>query len=144
MRRRNLPASLACAALLAGAAACGAGEEPAPSGRIVYERHCASCHGLDGRGAGPVAESLDDAPPDLTRLAARNGGRFDERAVMTAIDGRREIEEHGTKDMPVWGAVFESDLMGQQYRRYTAFLRIRDITDYLRSIQQPAREVPEP
>src|SRR5690242_18510605 len=45
-------------------------------GRLTYSVYCASCHGKSGRGDGPVAGDLKVAPPDLTRLAARNAGLF--------------------------------------------------------------------
>ena len=37
--------------------------------------------------------------------------------------------------MPVWGTVFESELaeQDQPYPRYTTFLRVRDLADYLKS-----------
>jgi mono/diheme cytochrome c family protein len=122
---------------LAGLVAC-AEPEVEPSGQIVFERYCAACHGLDGKGGGPVAASLTVKPADLTRLAPTSGGRFDEEAVMSAIDGRRAVEAHGPRDMPVWGSAFESELGGEPYPRYTTFLKIRGLADYLRSIQEPA------
>jgi len=38
------------------------------SGKILYERYCASCHGTEGKGDGPAAETLQPKPPDLTQL----------------------------------------------------------------------------
>jgi cytochrome c oxidase cbb3-type subunit 2/cytochrome c oxidase cbb3-type subunit I/II len=35
-------------------------------GRDLWTQHCASCHGADGRGAGPAARWLRPAPTDLT------------------------------------------------------------------------------
>ena len=35
------------------------------TGRQVYQQHCQSCHGVDGRGDGPAAEGLDPPPADL-------------------------------------------------------------------------------
>jgi len=78
------------------------------AGGDLYLRHCASCHGVDGRGGGPVGASLKRPPTDLTSLAAR-AGRFDETAVMSAIDGRRAVAEHGSREMPVWGDEFFED-----------------------------------
>ena len=40
-----------------------------PSGREVYLRHCAACHGELGTGDGPVAASLRRPPTDLTAIA---------------------------------------------------------------------------
>jgi mono/diheme cytochrome c family protein len=112
--------------------------EAEPPGQIVFERHCAACHGLDGKGGGPLAGLLTPKPADLTQLAQKSGGRFDEDAVMSAIDGRRAVDAHGPRDMPVWGSVFETELGGEPYPRYTTFLKIRGLADYLRSIQAPA------
>ncbi|HEY9716303.1 MAG TPA: cbb3-type cytochrome c oxidase subunit II [Trichormus sp.] len=39
----------------------------ANAGRGIYQQNCASCHGLDGRGDGPNAISLEKKPPNLTR-----------------------------------------------------------------------------
>jgi len=107
-----------------------------PSGREVYLRHCASCHGELGTGDGPVAASLKRPPSDLTTIARRAGGSFDERRVMQVIDGRTLVAEHGTRSMPVWGVVFEEELEGEPYAGYTSLLRSRNLTDYLRSIQR--------
>src|SRR5512145_632290 len=91
----------------------GAREPRDLAGRDTYLRYCASCHGLEGRGNGSVAASLKAPPTDLTQIAKRNGGVFDERAVMATIDGRRAVAQHGTRDMPVWGAVFEDEKRGE-------------------------------
>jgi mono/diheme cytochrome c family protein len=117
-------------------AACG-GEAPAdPSGRDLFLRYCASCHGPEARGNGPLAGSLTRPPADLTQLAKRNGGRFDEHAVMSVIDGRRPLAEHGTRDMPVWGAIFEEAAAGEPYPAYQSLLQSRFLVDYLATLQE--------
>ena len=55
-------------------------------GQRTYERACSSCHGLDGRGDGPVASSLKIRPTNLTLLAKRNGAAY---AILN-----REVTEH--------------------------------------------------
>jgi mono/diheme cytochrome c family protein len=45
-------------------------------GPALYRAYCTVCHGMDGKGGGPMAKSLKVAPPDLTHIAMRNGGRF--------------------------------------------------------------------
>ena len=107
-----------------------------PSGRVVYLRYCASCHGADGKGDGPVTASLKQPPPDLTTLAQRAGGRVDERQLMAVIDGRRHVAAHGPRDMPVWGAVFDEELKEQPYAGYTTLLRSKVLAEYLLSIQK--------
>ena len=118
---------------------CSERPDPPAAGSILYLRHCASCHGTDGKGDGPVASGLVRRPSDLTGLARRNGGRFDERAVMAAVDGRREVAEHGPREMPVWGAVFERvhSARDEPWPAYIALLDVRSLVDYLHSIQEP-------
>lgn len=131
--RCNAALALAISLIAAG---CSSRYVEEPAGREVYLRHCASCHGEAGRGDGPVASSLQRAPADLTAIAQRGGGSFDEVRVMQVIDGRSLVAEHGTRDMPVWGIVFEDELEGEPYAGYTSLLRSRNLTDYLRSIQR--------
>jgi mono/diheme cytochrome c family protein len=120
-----------------GLSACARDTSADANGRELYLRFCASCHGVEGRGDGPLAASLTKPPTDLTKLAARNGGRYDERAVMAAIDGRRQVAAHGTRDMPVWGAIFEEEGRGEPYPAYHALLQSRLLLDYLGTIQEP-------
>ena len=114
---------------------CRSTPEP-PTGQALYLQYCAACHGESGDGNGPVAESLRQPPSDLRLIAKRHGGRFDESYVMQIIDGRRPVAEHGTREMPVWGAVFESEHRPEGYPAYTSLLHSRALTDYLGSIQQ--------
>jgi mono/diheme cytochrome c family protein len=100
----------------------------------MFVRYCAACHGEDGRGNGPAKASLRRPPPDLTRLA--RDGRFREAELMDVVDGRRVVAAHGTREMPVWGAVFDEELKDRAYPGYTGLLRTRSLVDYLRSIQE--------
>ena len=106
-----------------------------PSGELLYARHCAACHGVGGRGDGPVAPALRRPPTDLTLLARRSGGRFDAARLTAVIDGRSAVTEHGTRDMPVWGVVFEAELSDEAYTGYFAVERSQSLTDYLATIQ---------
>ncbi len=53
-----LPVLMAPAAALAGDAA---------AGKTVFEANCASCHGLTGKGDGPVGAALNPKPRDLSK-----------------------------------------------------------------------------
>jgi mono/diheme cytochrome c family protein len=117
-------------------AACGRAPAVDESGRNTYLRYCASCHGAEGKGAGPLAAELETPPADLTQLAKRNGGRWDQSAVMAAIDGRRHVAAHGPRDMPVWGAIFEQEGRGEPYPAYQGLLKSRLLVDYLATIQE--------
>jgi len=107
-----------------------------PGGRLLYLRHCAACHGETARGDGPVAASLVKPPPDLTQIAARNEGRFDRREVLRMIDGRTLVAAHGSREMPVWGAVFEDELSERPYPAYTTLLHTKSLAEYLERIQE--------
>jgi mono/diheme cytochrome c family protein len=121
--------------LALSAAGCVDEETREVAGSDLFLRYCASCHGTDAKGNGPIAASLKRPPADLTRVAKRAGGRFDEAAVMAAIDGRRLVAEHGSREMPVWGALFEEEHEGQPFQAYTGQLQSRALADYLRTIQ---------
>ncbi len=99
-------------------------------GRKLYVQYCASCHGMDAKGSGPVAPALKVAPTDLTTIAQRNGGKFSAQDVQLHINGENDIPAHGSKDMPVWGAYFRSS-RGQG----VATLNIYNLTKYLEAIQ---------
>jgi mono/diheme cytochrome c family protein len=100
-------------------------------GSRLFRTHCATCHGGDGRGAGPMANQLRRTPPDLTRYAARNGGLFPSEKVRRIIDGR-DVPSHGIGDMPVWGDVFRKT---DDATEATVRARIDAIVRYLEAIQ---------
>ena len=58
------------------------------SGRDLYMRFCASCHGVTGAGDGPVGQGLAVMVPDLTTLRRRYSGQMDTAKVREIIDGR--------------------------------------------------------
>lgn len=102
----------------------------ASDGPGMYNSYCAACHGVSGVGDGPAAKALTKAPADLTRIAARNGGQFPETKVRRYIEGLDEVAAHGSRDMPMWGALFRS------LERDTVPLRVQALSDFLKSIQQ--------
>jgi mono/diheme cytochrome c family protein len=136
--RPQVAVSPACVLLLLLAAAgpsAGADEE----GERLYRQYCASCHGRQAKGDGDVAASMRIKPPDLTQLAARNGGEFPLELVVKKIDGREIPRAHGSPAMPVWGDVLAGKVTDGRpssvpvERRVQA--RILSIADYLRMIQ---------
>jgi mono/diheme cytochrome c family protein len=120
---------------VAAGPACVDREDHHVAGSDLYAQYCSACHGSAGKGDGPLAASLRRAPADLTQIAARNGGKFDEAALMSVIDGRRAVAEHGPREMPVWGARFEDELKGEPMQTYVGLLQTRSLVDYLRSLQ---------
>jgi mono/diheme cytochrome c family protein len=133
--------AVAGVALLSAASVCTAQIESADLGRLEYEGNCASCHGLRGKGDGPMKAHLVTAPSDLTTLTKRSGGAFPSQLVWEVIDGRTSpaIGGHGTRDMPVWGWVFRSQAqqypgMAMQPEWYVRG-RIVALLDYLNRLQ---------
>jgi len=104
-------------------------------GREEFATHCASCHGMDARGGGPVAASLRTAPADLTRIAARRGGDYPADEIAAWIDGRLAPGAHGTREMPVWGARLADGLPPEPLTQDLVRGRIVTLVEYLESIQ---------
>ena len=106
------------------------------NGDQLFQRFCASCHGPQGYGDGPVAPSLKVLIPDLTELTKRAGGRFPADRVHEIIDGRAVLTAHGTRPMPVWGYELEAQVPPDQSGRTVAQGRIDRLVEHLRSIQR--------
>src|SRR6185503_11970751 len=75
-------------------------------GEVLFGLYCASCHGPEARGDGPVAGELKTRPPSLREIAKRRGGAFSEQEIISYIDGRNMPRAHGSSKMPVWGTLF--------------------------------------
>lgn len=102
-------------------------------GARVFRTWCASCHGLGAQGNGPLAPMMKRVVPDLTQIAAGNGGVFPAARVRRIIDGR-EVQAHGDSDMPVWGTAFRTSGSGLSEPAVRA--RIDALVAYLESIQK--------
>jgi mono/diheme cytochrome c family protein len=101
-------------------------------GDSLYKAYCASCHGDDAKGNGPMAAWLKVQPSDLTRITARNGGKFPLARVDRIISGEEALPSgHGTRVMPIWGPVFSQVTQDQDLGR----VRIDNLARYLRDIQ---------
>lgn len=62
-----LPTTPQGRALAAGKTVDTNSDAAANAGRGIYTQNCAACHGLEGRGNGPNAITLEKKPPNLTR-----------------------------------------------------------------------------
>jgi mono/diheme cytochrome c family protein len=103
------------------------------SGSYTFRTYCASCHGTDGKGDGPLADSLRYHPPDLSLIAARNGGGFPMERIVRIVDGRDPVKGHGGPDMPVWGDAFKNADTGYDDKRVRE--KIRSVVDFVRTLQ---------
>lgn len=112
---------------------------PGTTGKALYGEHCTACHGSDARGDGPRARDVGRPVPDLTRIAARNGGAFPMAAVMSQIDGYTRAEQ-GDLAMPEFGAAMRDSPViaydsGDGIETPTPAYLVA-LAEYLRSIQR--------
>lgn len=118
-------------------------------GAELFQSFCAPCHGSSGKGDGPVASALKDHTPDLTRLAAENGGTFPSARLKAVIRNENGPVAHGTAQMPVWGPLFQA-VSGREDKNPSklkvikesgisnpaiAELRVSNLIDYIQSLQ---------
>jgi len=102
-------------------------------GAQIFRSYCATCHGADGKGQGPVATALKHPPSDLTLISRRNGSRFPRDRVKAIIAGQEQsISAHGSREMPVWGPVFHEVERDQDWGE----IRLENVTTFLQSLQQ--------
>ena len=73
------------------------------TGKSEFLSNCAECHGVDGRGSGPMSGKLKIKPANLTILARRNNGMFAPGEIYRKIDGRYGIGLRPGSAMPIWG-----------------------------------------
>jgi mono/diheme cytochrome c family protein len=110
MKGSYIPQGALTLGLIVGLNTQGWAQQPASQqydiGKLEYQASCASCHGIDGKGTGPVAPSLNKKPADLTMLAKQNNGVFPFGRIYDTIDGRVEVKSHGTREMPIFGFRF--------------------------------------
>jgi len=107
-------------------------------GKREFQSHCSVCHGLKGKGDGPVAGLVMFTTPDLTTISKRNNGVFPVQHVYDVIDGREILKAHGTRDMPIWGTAYREEeahfdvvLNPEAYVR----ARILALIDYISRLQ---------
>lgn len=134
-----------CVLLLAAAAAAQEVEEKplkfeqvmTSDGDALFAELCAVCHGTTGKGDGPAVQALAIAVPDLTMLAAGNGGSYPAQRVEKVITGEKETAAHGSRDMPMWGPAFSEvrPAWGQARGKKFAQLRIRNLVEYIGTLQ---------
>lgn len=106
------------------------------SGAQLYQRFCASCHGIGGAGDGPVAASFKTLMPDLGELQRRSRGRFPEERVRGIIDGRQAVLAHGSREMPVWGHEFAAGQGADEAAQTEAARMVDRLVQYLHAMQR--------
>ncbi len=106
------------------------------SGQMTFQRFCASCHGEEGIGDGPVAAGIPITVPNLTLLRQRQGDEFPEATLRRIIDGRNAVIFHGTRYMPVWGYEFWVEEGADEEAEQNVEIIIANLIEYIISIQK--------
>jgi mono/diheme cytochrome c family protein len=108
-------------------------EETGPSGEKLYKQDCAVCHGNDLKGNGPAPPPFKDVPPDLTKLAKSQGGKFPEKYFEDVLRNGVPIPAHGSPEMPTWGADFRTR---EHLDSAEVTQRITNLSNYIKSRQE--------
>lgn len=128
-----------CTMILAVFTVCSAATaQDVTEGAEIFARHCATCHGADAAGGGPMAPALIVQPSDLTGLAAGNEGVFPMTRVVMRIDGRDPLVSHGSS-MPVYGDFFlgeEIALKTESGQPILTAPAVVDLVAYLQRLQR--------
>ncbi|HEV8717756.1 MAG TPA: cytochrome c [Candidatus Binatia bacterium] len=137
IRKKEL-AEIVAATLLWVLPAVGLAQEEVvlKNGQREYQAYCATCHGTQGKGDGPMSTILIVVPADLTQIRKKNSGEFPFWRVYKIIDGRDMVRGHGARGMPVWGAYFLSEEGGGYLDEDRVIGRVLGLVYYLQSIQE--------
>jgi mono/diheme cytochrome c family protein len=100
-------------------------------GPSIYKAYCRACHGADGKGHGPAAETLKYKVTDLTVIAKSNKGVFPRTAIEELLQHGDKWKSHGTKEMPIWGPIF----LAVDLNDKIAYAHVHNLITYLESIQ---------
>ena len=105
-------------------------------GYPYYRAYCATCHGVFADGNGPIAPLLKRQSTDLSRLTRAYGSPLPRAKVAAFIEGDTMADEHGRKDMPVWGKRLRAEMGPPSHASQPAQRMIVNlIVDYLVHIQ---------
>jgi cbb3-type cytochrome oxidase cytochrome c subunit len=109
-------------------------------GRDIYLENCVSCHGVTGKGDGPLAANLRTPPADLTKIAARREGVWPMLEIMAILDGysRNTLPR---EDMPVFENLLDNEMTEFDTGNGELTLvptKLIEVVYYLESLQDPA------
>ena len=127
-----------------GAASIARAEGARELSKAEFNKSCAQCHGVTGKGDGPLGMYLTKAPADLTKLSQQSGGVFPFARLYDVIDGRSEVLAHGPREMPVWGDAYTqemqnrwpTDVLSEALIQTVARMRILMLIEYISTLQK--------
>jgi mono/diheme cytochrome c family protein len=103
------------------------------SGKQMYASYCAPCHGVDGKGHGPIATALRAVPTNLTGLSRGNHGSFPDTHIAAVLEFGAAVPGHESPEMPLWGPILSKMNLSNPSDKQ---LRIRNLSNYIQSMQE--------
>jgi mono/diheme cytochrome c family protein len=78
------------------------------TGKQVYDLNCAACHGVRGRGDGPVAFAVKPPPRDLVKEPFKAGDRVDQifHTVTNGLPNTRMVGYPHLKEIDRWALAY--------------------------------------
>jgi mono/diheme cytochrome c family protein len=109
-------------------------------GMLQYQAKCSVCHGPQAKGGGSMTDPVVRPAPDLTTLAARNGGSLPTVRMWEFIEGTSMGAAPELRSgMPLWGEAFRAEaLAGREYANRPdayAHRQIDAVIGYLATLQ---------
>lgn len=104
-------------------------------GGVIFQTHCATCHGTDAMGGGPMAEVLHKRPSDLTQLSEDGG--FPMTRVLLRIMGE-DMAVHGGP-MPLYGMILQGEseaVLLEDGGEMVVPEAVADVAAYIATLQQ--------
>ena len=110
-------------------------------GKLEFQKNCAVCHGIDGKGNTQALDFLKQAPPDLTQISNRHSGKYPYKQIYKQIEDPTGIRAHGSQEMPIWGERYSSEVIdkyGPLDTNHSGAVqaRILELVFYLANIQK--------
>ena len=108
-------------------------------GELLFVKNCVSCHGVTGRGDGPLAARLGTAPADLTQIAARREGVWPMLEVLSILDGYLQ-STNPREDMPIFEGFLDNDMVEFDTGNGLKTLvpaKLLEVVYYLETLQDP-------
>ena len=134
MNYKVVPMTAALIAILVFSRLALAAGNDVADGKRYFVKYCASCHGINGDGHGPVASELSKPPTNLRLLGEKYGMPLPAARLASLVDGRSAVRAHGSREMPVWGEKLYQ--LGEGERGDTGVSEaIGKIVAYLNTIQ---------